>query len=675
MKIFFLFFFLSLLLHNLYANTPKETNLETHNQIYKQQESKKLETNNEIYQIKINKIIIKGNRHISTSTIMEIINIQEGSTLTIQDIQNAVSKIYETGYFSDIDVNFEPYDQEKVNIVFYLLENPVIKTVKFIGNKILSEFDLIEIINTRPGKIMNYNVIREDIILINEEYNKMGYVGVKNHVRDIQISEDGTLIFYIQEAFYPKKVVIKGNKIVPTYKLDKLVEIKVNHPLKKEDLENTLNKIYEFYQDQGYMLADVRSEIDHENSIVNIEVYEAILEDIEVEGNTKTKKYVIEKMLELEKGKPIRVFKLRKAIRKMQLGGYFKNVEPDFRGGSEPGKVILVIKVEEQQTGQIVLGVGFGGLPGGNRGGIAGSVSVSEINYKGRGQQVFANWERGSLINSISISFSDPYSLSNNRFYGFNIQSTELFQQRALVDLDPQTIAIYKDFRRNYGFFFGRRYIDRDLSFSVNFSALESKTSPTPTEENPYVLPSTKGNYFLIGTSVIKDNRDDEFYPTKGIYYSISADQAFRNTGNLKSFFRISSEYRKYFSFRNERVLALRGFVGLGTNSTPFIYQYTLGGSDTIRGYDFNRFIGNKAFLINVEYRFPVTKKVENLYGALFLDWGGAFQPREKINLDKTGFSYGLGVRFILPQFGSIRLDYAVSNEKSKISVGIGQMF
>ncbi|MEN3015693.1 MAG: POTRA domain-containing protein [bacterium] len=630
------------------------------------------DTQQQIYEIEIDKIIIKGNKNIPTSSILEASQLTENSKVTMEQISDAVNRIYETGYFSDIEINFEKSEKNKLNLVIYVLENPIVKTIRFSGNKILSDLDLIELINSRPGKILNYNVIREDIIIINEEYNKMGYIGVKNHVKDIEISPDGILTFHIQEAFYPKEVQILGNKTIATDKLRKLVQIKPNQPLKKQDLENTLNKIYEYYQEEGYMLADIRSEI---AELVKIEIYEAILEDIEVQGNTKTKKYVIEKILEVPKGRIIKVNKLRRGIRKLQLGGLFKNVETDFRGGSEPGKVILIVKVEEQQTGQVVLGVGFGGLPGSNRGGLAGSFSVSEINYKGRGQQIFTNWERGALINNISLSFSDPYSLPKDYFYGFNIQSTELFQQRAIVKTDPLTIALYKDYRTNYGFFFGRRLIEKDMSYNINLSFLSFKTSPTPTEEFPEVLQPTKGNYILIGSNLVKDVRDDEFYPSKGTFYSISIDHSIRSTGNLKNFSRISGEYRKYFNFKKERVLAFRIFLGLATSSTPFVYQYTLGGSDTLRGYDFNRFIGTTAFMVNVEYRFPINPKLENFYGAAFIDWGGAFSPSQKINLSKTGLSYGVGIRFILPQFGSIRLDYAISNEKSKVAVGIGQMF
>jgi outer membrane protein insertion porin family len=664
----FLLFLIILLISTITAFSQAETNKE----IY--QNSKEIYTENQIYQVKVNKIILKGNKKIPTNTILNNITIKENSTITKYQIQESINKIYEMGFFSDIDINFQFITKDEVNIIVYLSENPEIKTIQFVGNKILSELDLIEVINSRPGKIINYNVIREDIIAINEEYNKMGFVGIKNHVKDLQIKENGTLIFYIQEAFYPKSVNITGNKVIDTQKLKKLILIKPNEPLKKEDVENTLNNIYQFYQEEGYLLADVRSEINEDNTI-NIQIYEAILEDIKIEGNTKTKSYVIEKMLELPKGKIINSFKLRRNLRKMQLGGYFKNVEPDFKGGSEPGKVIIILKVEEQQTGQAVLGVGFGGLPGSNRGGLAGSLSVSEINFKGKGQYLAASWERGNLINSVSLSFSDPYTLSNYYSYGFSLQSTELLNQQAIVNTTPQTIAIYKDYRRNYSLFFGRKIIEKDLSYNFNIAFLTFKTSPTPNEENPYVITPTKGNYISLGASITKDNRDDEFYPTRGTLASLNLDQAIRSSGNLNSFTKVSIDYRKYFNFKKERVLAVRTFLGLATSSTPFIYQYTLGGSDTLRGYDFNRFIGNRAFMVNIEYRIPINKKIENLYGAVFVDWGAAFLPNEKISLSKAGFDYGLGVRFVLPQFGSIRIDYAISNEKSKLVVGVGQMF
>ncbi|MGB9638366.1 MAG: BamA/OMP85 family outer membrane protein, partial [bacterium] len=430
---------------------------------------------------------------------------------------------------------------------------------------------------------------------------------------------------------------------------------------------------YDFYQENGYLLADVKSNI--EGNKIILEIYEAILEDIEVQGNTKTKKYVIEKHFNLEKGKVINIYKLRRGLRKLQLGGLFKNADIDFKGGSKPGNVIMIVKVEEQQTGQLVVGAGFGGLPGSNRGGIAGNISLSQLNYQGKGQQVFLNWERGNLVNSVSFSFSDPYSLKNDYFYSFSTYFTELFKQRAIVSNNPLTIGLYKDYRSSLSFSFGRRLISKDIVYSFSLGNSTFKVSPTPDQDYPYVINPSKGSYLFSGINLSKDTRDDEFYPAKGILYSFDTSAFFKNSGNLDSFSKFSFEVRKYFNLKNEKVFAIRFFIGLATDKIPFVYQYTLGGSDTLRGYDFNSFIGSKALLLNLEYRFPVSKKIENLYGAAFIDAGGAFQPNQSINLNKLGLDYGVGIRFVVPQFGSIRVDYAISNEKTKLAVGLGQMF
>lgn len=645
-------------------------------QIYKQ-DNNKTYTNEKIY---VNDIIIKGNKFISSDIIKENLKIKPGDIVSIEDIKDNIRLLYDMGYFSDINIDFEQVSanksdllSNKINIIVVIIENPLVNKVEFKGNKIFSSLDLIELINTRPGKILNYNIIREDIEIINEEYNKKGYIGIPNHVEDLEITPDGKIIFFIKEAIYPTQIEIKGNTLFNTKDLMKLITIKLNEPLTKDELEKSLKNIYDFYQDNGYLLADIKSNI--EGNKIILEIYEAILEDIEVQGNTKTKKYVIEKHFNLEKGKVINIYKLRRGLRKLQLGGLFKNAEIDFKGGSKPGNVIMIVKVEEQQTGQLVVGAGFGGLPGSNRGGIAGNISLSQLNYKGKGQQIFLNWERGNLINSVSFSFSDPYSLKNDYFYSFSNYFTELFKQRTIVSNNPLTIGLYKDYRSSLSLSFGRRLISKDIVYSFSLGTSNFKVSPTPDQNYPFVINPSKGSYLFSGINLSKDTRDDEFYPTKGTLFSFDASNFIKNSGNLDSFSKFSFEIRKYFNFKNEKVFATRFFIGLATDKIPFVYQYTLGGSDTLRGYDFNRFIGSKSILLNLEYRFPVSKKIENLYAAAFIDVGGAFQPNQSININKLGIDYGAGIRFVVPQFGSIRIDYAISNEKTKLAVGLGQMF
>ena len=129
----------------------------------------------------------------------------------------------------------------------------------------------------------------------------------------------------------------------------------------------------------------------------------------------------------------------------------------------------------------------------------------------------------------------------------------------------------------------------------------------------------------------------------------------------------------------------------------PFFEQYFLGGAETLRGYQEDRFWGKSMLLANVEYRVPVAP---SLKGVVFVDagdaWGAARifrDPNDPIIIDTNdtalrnlltelpqheGFEasvgYGLGIRVITP-IGPLRLDYGFGNEGSRAHFSIGHVF
>ena len=73
---------------------------------------------------------------------------------------------------------------------------------------------------------------------------------------------------------------------------------------------------------------------------------------------------------------------------------------------------------------------------------------------------------------------------------------------------------------------------------------------------------------------------------------------------------------------------AARLFVGASRGSTP--QTFYLGGSQTLRGYNYGALVGNHAALASLEFRFPVLRYValgwplplelSNVRGVLFVD-------------------------------------------------------
>lgn len=119
-------------------------------------------------------------------------------------------------------------------------------------------------------------------------------------------------------------------------------------------------------------------------------------------------------------------------------------------------------------------------------------------------------------------------------------------------------------------------------------------------------------------------------------------------------------------------ILALRVRAGFSDGAIPLSERYSLGGANSLRGYESGDFKGHEMFLGNVELRIPID---ENFSIVAFYDIGNAW--------DKTrgaGFSFdnledapGVGVRVKTP-LGNIRVDVAKGDE-TQFHFGFGEMF
>ena len=100
----------------------------------------------------------------------------------------------------------------------------------------------------------------------------------------------------------------------------------------------------------------------------------------------------------------------------------------------------------------------------------------------------------------------------------------------------------------------------------------------------------------------------------------------------------------------------------------PAFARYSLGGMNSLRGYDSRSFEGSNVILGNFELRVPVHKNF-TLVG--FYDIGNADDTMDWGDLHDD---YGFGLRVKTP-FGNLRLDYAYGEDENKTYFGFGDMF
>lgn len=132
-------------------------------------------------------------------------------------------------------------------------------------------------------------------------------------------------------------------------------------------------------------------------------------------------------------------------------------------------------------------------------------------------------------------------------------------------------------------------------------------------------------------------------------------------------------DIRKYFRLSRRTCYALRLVTYYSGGDEPL--RFYLGGSWSLRGYSFRRFLGRKLMLLNNEFRFPLIDHLraglpfwsfglQSIRGAFFFDVGNAWEKR----YDGLYGSFGLGARMRVAGFLVLRLDVAKTTDFHTIS-------
>jgi outer membrane protein insertion porin family len=213
---------------------------------------------------------------------------------------------------------------------------------------------------------------------------------------------------------------------------------------------------------------------------------------------------------------------------------------------------------------------------------------------------------------------------------------------------------------------------------------------------------------FLIGATIVGDNRNHPIFPTKGYYTSLSIDGApipVNTITGVANFARFQALYSSYHSITNQSTLALKFRFGhifqfnANESYVPYERQFFAGGANSIRGWASRRlryygvslknsqidkyfefaqdFIGNSTIIEgSVEWRFRVVppdtrRKLATYFKevslAAFLDFGNAYDwymfkslnlPAPTISdyLKGIALAGGVGLRYDTP-VGALRAD------------------
>jgi len=169
---------------------------------------------------------------------------------------------------------------------------------------------------------------------------------------------------------------------------------------------------------------------------------------------------------------------------------------------------------------------------------------------------------------------------------------------------------------------------------------------------------------FLHGSaSIVADTRNYPSHPTSGgLYRSGFAMYSDRDGGQF-SFRRYDVEGLQIVPVKGDTwILAMHGWAVFSSTSSndqvPFYMLPSVGGQDTLRGYDDYRFHDRNMLLASAESRWALFRDVD---AVAFFDAGNVAARRGDLNLDKI--SWGVGLRVHARRTTFARLDVGHSVE------------
>ncbi|MCU0236716.1 MAG: BamA/TamA family outer membrane protein [Acidobacteria bacterium] len=165
----------------------------------------------------------------------------------------------------------------------------------------------------------------------------------------------------------------------------------------------------------------------------------------------------------------------------------------------------------------------------------------------------------------------------------------------------------------------------------------------------------------LQAALISETTRFANYGPNSGHTFRLSVGKYVKLFSKSLDAYTLDADVRKYVRLDNYSLLAFRlnGFYSGGANALLF----WSGGNNTLRAADFRSLVGNKGFMFNAEFRFPLVHAaltpigvVGPLRGTFFFDFGGLWFNGEPFRVFKPGSmqlenaisSYGYGIQFFL---------------------------
>lgn len=563
------------------------------------------------------------------------------------------------------------------------IDGRIISDVEFQGLKTLTSDFVLSQIKSKIGSRLNVSVLQNDL----QGIYATGFFSDKMSVEpEIENDERIKLTFLLEENILVTNVAVKGNTVISSAELTPFILPLKGLPQNIEDINRATDKLKEYYHEKGYILARVSSVDDDADGNLFFEINEGIIDKIFIEGNEKTKDYIIERNIMTQPGTVYNENYLKEDLSRVFSTKIFKDVDRKITpSDTVEGEYNVIVVVKEDSSNALNLG---GGIDSGI--GIFGSLSYTENNLLGRAQKLTASGMIGSgiLLSDASIKNRVNYHLGLTFFEPYFLNADNSLTSRLYYrDLGSFQVPLAIERRLGWNSTIEHKvkgYNNLKTNFSAGFENISLSEGDYNKIANLYAVKNisianrakelTGGFFVNMAPGVKYSIVDSEENPREGIqasakfFEALSVSDFRRNTNG-----RLAGSITKYLPVREKSSLALtaKGGVKVHGNELPEVMAFRLGGPYSIRGFRMSGVGTGDSFLMGsaeLATPLPFSDRIkwdffQKIRLTFFIDAGKVFDPTiSSIIYDRpmSAISAGLGLKVYIPGVGPISVDYGI---------------
>jgi len=384
---------------------------------------------------RIVEVRIEGNHATEVAKLPQLVT-RAGQIFDPQAVEQDVRTLHRTRKFVDVHPKYVRV-KEGVVVIFQVVERPMLRYVKYVGNKRITTRALRKKAEIDVGDSMDPYVVEEARRRIESHYHEKGYDAAR--VTTIEGGQPGDkgAVFLIDEG-RSRKVAwtgFVGNTIASDARL--LTQIKskpgilwvfggdVDRSVVDEDVE----KLTAYYRSLGFFQAKVGREVQvvHEGrkdwaylTFVINEGPRYTVRNVSFVGNSKFKTEFLERDLKLKSGEHFNQAKMDGDLNMIRdiyggRGFVFADIKADPRFLEQPGQLDLVYSVAEGQR-----------------------YRVGKINVRIRGEN--PHTRHSTVLNRLSLRPGDILDIRKLRDDERRLKSSSLFLADAAKGAGPKIV-------------------------------------------------------------------------------------------------------------------------------------------------------------------------------------------------------------------------------------------